>query len=58
VEVIDIVLSIGTRKGRSCRVDGSLWAIEKTCIRHCIFGTKTNVIDFGFSFGGTRIVIS
>jgi hypothetical protein len=38
-EVIDIVPSIWTRRrGRSCRVDGSLWAIEKTRIRRCTFG--------------------
>ena len=48
---------IGTaRRGRSCRVEGCLWAIEKTrawCC--CTFGAKTNVIDFGS--GGTRIAI-
>jgi hypothetical protein len=55
-EVINIEPSIGTRRSRSCRVDGSLWAIEKPRIRRCTFGTKTNVIDFGFE--GTRIIIS
>jgi hypothetical protein len=54
-EVINIVPPIGAGRSRSCRVDGILWAIEKTRIRRCTFGT-TNNIDFGF--GGTRIVIS
>jgi len=55
--VINIVPPVGTaRRGRSCRVEGCLWAIEKTrawCC--CTFGAKTNVIDFGS--GGTRIAI-
>ena len=57
-EVINIVPSIGTtRRGRSCRVDSCLWAIEKAhAWRCCTFGAKTVVIDFGF--GGTRVTIS
>jgi hypothetical protein len=45
------------RRGRSGRVNGYRWAIEKTRAWCCYtFGTKTNVIDFGF--GGTRVAIS
>jgi len=55
---INIVTPIGTtRRDRSCRVDGCLWAIEKSsawCC--CTFGAKTNVIGFGF--GGTQVAIS
>ncbi len=52
-EVINIVPPIGTaRRGRSCRVDGYLWAMEKSSAWYCgTFGAKTNVMGFGF--GGT-----
>lgn len=57
-EVINIVPSIGTaRRGRSCRIDGCLWAVEKSsawCC--CTFGAKTNVIGFGF--GGTQVAVA
>jgi hypothetical protein len=54
---LDIVAPSGTgRRGRSSRVDSSLWAIEKTRIWLCTFGTKTAVVDFGF--GGIQLVVS
>jgi hypothetical protein len=57
LEVINIVppIEIG-RRGRSYRVDGSLWAIEKALVCYRTLGTKATIIDFGF--GGTRVVIS
>jgi hypothetical protein len=57
-EVINIVPPIGTaRRGRSCRVDGCLWAIEKSSAWcYCTFGAKTNVIGFGF--GGTQVAVA
>jgi len=54
-EVINIVPPIGIgRRGRSCRVGGSLWAIEKTLVCCYSFGTRTTVINF--SFRGTQVV--
>ena len=54
-EVINIVPPIGIgRGGRSCRVGGSLWAVEKTLVCCYSFGTRTTVIDFGFR--GTQVV--
>jgi hypothetical protein len=48
-EVINIVPSIEIgRRGRSYRVDGSLWAIEKARVYYYTLGTKTTVIDFDF----------
>lgn len=49
MEVIIIVPYIGIESGRSCRVDGILWTIEITCVWLCTFGTRTNVVDFGFT---------
>src|SRR3954447_15306033 len=53
-EVINIVPSIEIGRSRSCRVNGSLWAIEKILVCCYTFGTETNIIDFGSR--GTRVV--
>jgi hypothetical protein len=57
VIILDIVESFETgKRDRNSRVKGSFWAIGKTCIWLCTFGTMTTVIDVGF--GGIRLVFS
>lgn len=36
------------RRGRSCRVGGSLWAVGKSLVCCCTLGMKTTIIDFEF----------